>query len=161
MNISDTKLRIRHGRWPHNTRKHPTVQVENHCFAEASSPTDTGGLPFTLQFKSYIWTFSAQIPDRTVEPMCLSKQTQSPYIEKPFSSFYLSVPHTHIYTIYCWWLGRPIFWPENLQFWLCNLQILTLFWPIEFLRLQLQNNSALGVDVNPEAYIHALYVSKF
>jgi len=29
---------------------------------------------------------------------------------------------------------------------------MTLFWPINFLRLQLQNNSALGVEVNPEAY---------
>jgi len=30
---------------------------------------------------------------------------------------------------------------------------LTLFLPIYFLRLQLQNNSALGVEVNPEAYL--------
>jgi len=29
---------------------------------------------------------------------------------------------------------------------------LTLFWPINFPRLQLQINSALGVEVNPEAY---------
>jgi len=39
---------------------------------------------------------------------------------------------------------------------LYNLQILTLFSPINFLRLQLQNNSAVGVEVNPEAYSCAL-----
>ena len=33
-----------------------------------------------------------------------------------------------------------------------NLQILTLFWPIHFLCLQLQTNSALGTEVNSEAY---------
>jgi len=48
------------------------------------------------------------------------------------------------------------FWPKNLKFWLYNLQILTLFWPINFLRLQLQNNSALGVEVNPETYSYTL-----
>jgi len=41
---------------------------------------------------------------------------------------------------------------KNLKFWLYDLQILTLFWPIDFLRLQLQNTSTLGVKVNPEAY---------
>ena len=50
------------------------------------------------------------------------------------------------------WLGQPIFWPKNLKFWLYKLQILTLFWPIIFLRLQLQNNSALSVEINPEVY---------
>jgi len=30
------------------------------------------------------------------------------------------------------------------------------FWPTNFLRLQLQNNSALGVEVNPEAYLCTL-----
>ena len=29
---------------------------------------------------------------------------------------------------------------------------MTLFWPINFLCLQLKKNSALGVEVNPEAY---------
>jgi len=32
---------------------------------------------------------------------------------------------------------------------------LTLFSPINFLRLQLQNNSDLGVEVNPEAYSYS------
>ena len=50
------------------------------------------------------------------------------------------------------WLGQPMFWPTNLEFWLYNLQILTLFWPIYFMRFQLQNGSALGVEVNPETY---------
>jgi len=44
------------------------------------------------------------------------------------------------------------FLPKNLKFWLYNLQILTLLWLINFLRLQLQSNSAVGVEVNPEAY---------
>jgi len=44
------------------------------------------------------------------------------------------------------------FWPKNIKFLLYNLQIFTLFWPIHFLPLQLQNNSAQGVEVNPEAY---------
>jgi len=48
-------------------------------------------------------------------------------------------------------IGQPIFWPKNLKFWLQNLQILTLFWLINLLRLELQNNSAFGVDVNSEA----------
>jgi len=55
-----------------------------------------------------------------------------------------------------WLLGQPIFWPRNLKFWLYNLQIFTLFWPINFLHLQMQNNSALGVEVNPEAYSRTL-----
>ena len=50
------------------------------------------------------------------------------------------------------WLGQPIFWPNNLKFWLYNWQILTLFLPVNFLRLQLQNNSAVGVEVSPETY---------
>jgi len=29
---------------------------------------------------------------------------------------------------------------------------LTLVWPINFLRLQLQNNSVSGVEANPEVY---------
>jgi len=58
-------------------------------------------------------------------------------------------------------LEQPIFWPKNLKFWLYNLQILTLFWPIHFLRLQLQNNSALGVEVNPEGYSSTLYFKIF
>ena len=33
---------------------------------------------------------------------------------------------------------------------------MTLFWPINFQRLQLQNNSALGVEVNPEVYLCTL-----
>jgi len=37
---------------------------------------------------------------------------------------------------------------------------LTLVSPINFLHLQLQNNSALGVEINPAGY-HALYASKF
>jgi len=49
-------------------------------------------------------------------------------------------------------VGQPIFQPKNLIFWLYNLQILTLFWPINFLFLQLQNSSVLGVEVNAEAY---------
>jgi len=48
-------------------------------------------------------------------------------------------------------VGQPISWPENLKIYLYNLQILSSFWPINFLHLQLQNNSALGVAVNPEA----------
>jgi len=40
----------------------------------------------------------------------------------------------------------------NLKFWLYTFQILTLFWPINFLRLQLQNNSAVGVEVKPEVH---------
>ena len=31
------------------------------------------------------------------------------------------------------WLEQAIFWPKNLKFWLYNLQILTLFWPMNFL----------------------------
>jgi len=50
------------------------------------------------------------------------------------------------------YVGQPIFWPKSLKFWLYNLQVLTLFWAINFLRLQLQNNSALDVEVNPEVY---------
>jgi len=50
------------------------------------------------------------------------------------------------------WLGQPIFWSKNFKFWLYNLNILTLFWPINFLRLQLQNISAFGAEANPEAY---------
>jgi len=47
------------------------------------------------------------------------------------------------------------FCSKNVKFWLYNLQILTLFRPINFLCMQLQNNSSLGVEVNPEV-IHAL-----
>ena len=35
-------------------------------------------------------------------------------------------------------LRQPIFWPKNFKFCLCNLQILTLFWPVNFLHLQLK-----------------------
>jgi len=52
------------------------------------------------------------------------------------------------------------FWPKNVKLWLYNLQILTLFWPINFLRLQLQNNAALGVEVNPEVYSYTLRFEK-
>jgi len=38
---------------------------------------------------------------------------------------------------------------------------LTLFRPINFLRLQLQNNSALDVEVNPEAYSCTLKLRNF
>jgi len=34
-----------------------------------------------------------------------------------------------------------------------KLKILTLFWPINFLHLQLQNNSALGVEVKPRSIL--------
>ena len=53
-------------------------------------------------------------------------------------------------------LGQTIFWPKNWNFWLYNLQILTLLWPINFLRLQLQNNSALGVVANSESYSYPI-----
>jgi len=49
-------------------------------------------------------------------------------------------------------IGQPIFWPKSLKFWLYNLKFWLYFWPIHFLHLQLQNNSGLGVEVNPEAY---------
>ena len=48
-------------------------------------------------------------------------------------------------------IRQPIFWPKNVKFSLKNLLILTLFWVINFLRLKLQNNSAIGVDVTSEA----------
>ena len=34
--------------------------------------------------------------------------------------------------------------------------MLTLFWPLNFLRLQVQNNSALGVEVKSETYSRTL-----
>ena len=43
-----------------------------------------------------------------------------------------------------WLVGQSIFCPIYFNFWLFNSQIWTLFWPINFLRLQLQNNLALG-----------------
>ena len=58
-------------------------------------------------------------------------------------------------------LGQPIFWPKDFKFWLYNLQILTSFWPINFLRLQLQNSSALGVKVNPETYSCTLSIRNY
>jgi len=39
--------------------------------------------------------------------------------------------------------------------------IFTLFWPINFLRLQLQNISSLGVEVNPKAYSYTLSFNIF
>ena len=43
--------------------------------------------------------------------------------------------------IYKLYLGQPIFLTKNVKFWLYNLQILTLFWPIHFLHLQLNENA--------------------
>ena len=63
-------------------------------------------------------------------------------------------------SILTWLLGKANFVPKNVQFWLCNLQILSLLWPVNFLRLQLQNNSALGVELT-QKHVHALYASKF
>ena len=57
-------------------------------------------------------------------------------------------------------LGQPIFWPKNFKFWLYNLQILTLFWPINFLRLQLQNISSMVLRLT-QKHIDALKASKF
>jgi len=53
-------------------------------------------------------------------------------------------------------VGQPIYWPKNFKFWLYKLHILTSFWPTNFLRLQLQNNSALGAEVNSETYSYTL-----
>jgi len=50
------------------------------------------------------------------------------------------------------WLGQPVFWPKNLNFWVYNIKILTVSWPINFMCLQLQTNSVLGVEVHSEAY---------
>jgi len=53
-------------------------------------------------------------------------------------------------------VGQPLFWPKNIEFWLYNLQILTLFWPKNFLHVQLQNNSILGVVINSESHSCAM-----
>ena len=35
-------------------------------------------------------------------------------------------------------VGQSLFWPKDVTFWFHNLQFLTLFWPINFLRFQLK-----------------------
>ena len=53
----------------------------------------------------------------------------------------------------CLWLGRPIFWPKKLKFWLYN-------WPMNFLRLQHCNIFQPQVLSLTQKHIHELCASK-
>ena len=44
----------------------------------------------------------------------------------------------HIKILIFYNLGQTFFWPKKQKFWLYYLQILTLFWPINFLHFQLK-----------------------